>query len=173
MDLTWVIGVVLVLIVAFFAYQWFSVASAKKSKTRAPAPALAPAPPAPAANHGEASPPPPHRSEQLPVVAGQSEAELMQKEPTQRPTPPSNQQPVTHDGKAPAEFTENLRRPEQAFHDASGPPPTLKVSDLPAGRAVEPSGQGFSPELAQNDGPMIGNSVYAFDGMEPTGFATF
>lgn len=168
MELTWVVGLVLVLVVGFFAYQWFNVASAKKVKTRAPAPRPNEAAP----QHGEANPSPP-RPEAAPVVAGQSDAELRQKEPTQRPGPPTDQQPVSMDGKGPAEFSDNLRRPEQSFHAETGPPPTMKVSDLPAGRAVEPSGQGFSPELAQNDGPMIGNSVYAFDGMEPTGFATF
>jgi hypothetical protein len=27
--------------------------------------------------------------------------------------------------------------------------------------------------MAQNDGPVMGEGVFAFDGMEPTGFANF
>ena len=169
MDLKWVIAAVLLVVVAFFAYQWMTVAATKKPKMRAQQLGAAgpTGPVATAPVHGE-----PQREQQYPDVAGQSEADLRQREPLQRPNPPSDQQPVTADGKAPAEFTDNLRRPEQSFHEP-GPPPTLKVTDVPAGRAVESSGQGFSPELAQNDGPMVGNSVFAFDGMEPTGFANF
>ena len=53
-------------------------------------------------------------------------------------------------------------------------------SDVAAGRASEVSTpgvaggvQGFSPEMAQNGGAVVGSSVFAFDGMEPTGFASF
>ena len=159
-------GIILAVVVAFFAYQWYLVSSKKgKGKARSPVPETE------QSTHYEAGPAPP-RPEQYPVVAGQTEGELRQKEPNQRPTPPSQQAAVSNDGKPPAEFDENLRRPEQSFHQP-GPAPTLTVSDLPSGRAVEPKGQGFSPEMAQNDGPMIGNSVFAFDGMEPTGFANF
>jgi hypothetical protein len=170
MSTPWIIATLLVIVVGFFAYQWFTIASAKKVKTRVPQI------PMPAQNPGQhvqgpATPEAP-RPEEYPQVAGQSEGDLRQKEPLQRPNPPGSQQAVTADGKGPADFGENLRRPEQSF-EAAGPSPTLKVSDLPAGRAVEPGGQGFSPEMAQNDGPVMGNGVFAFDGMEPTGFANF
>jgi hypothetical protein len=169
MNTTWIIGILLVVVVGFFAYQWFTVASAKKVKTRVPQAAPSgPSIPSSQAQHlGQPAPEAP-RPEEYPQVAGQSEGDLRQKEPTQRPGPPGSQQAVTADGKGPADFKENLRRPEQSFEA-----PTLKVSDLPAGRAVEPGGQGFSPEMAQNDGPVMGNGVFAFDGMEPTGFANF
>jgi hypothetical protein len=169
MNTTWIVAILLVIVVGFFAYQWFTVASIKKVKTRVPGPM-----PVHTQQQGPATPEPP-RPEEYPQVAGQSEGDLRQKEPLQRPGPPVSQQAVTADGKGPADFGENLRRPEQSFEPA-GPgngPPTLKVSDLPAGRAVEPGGQGFSPEMAQNDGPVMGNGVFAFDGMEPTGFANF
>jgi len=173
LNLNWIIAGLILCVVAFFAYQWFTIASTKKVKTRSqPVPRPMAQGPGPSQDHGEASPDPPQKSEQYPTVAGQTEADLRQKEPPQRQNPPTNQQPVSSDGKAPADFKENLRRPEQSFHEASGPPPTLKVSDLPAGRAVDSAGPGFNPELAQNDGPMVGN-VFAFDGMEPTGFANF
>lgn len=168
MSTTWIIAALLVIVVGFFAYQWFTVASIKKVKTRVPQI------PVPAQNpghqiQGPPAPEPP-RPEEYPQVAGQSEGDLRQKEPLQR-GPPASQQAVTADGKGPADFGDNLRHPEQSFQAAG--PPTLKVSDLPAGRAVEPGGQGFSPEMAQNDGPVMGNGVFAFDGMEPTGFASF
>ena len=167
MIMNWVIGAVLFVIVAFFAYQWVTVASAKKTKLRGVQPlAVRSSGPGPDPIYEDV------RREEYPDVAGQSESSLRQKEPLQRSNPPSDQQPVTVDGKGPADFKENLRRPEQSFHEP-GPPPTLKVSDVPAGRALESSSQGFNPELAQNDGPMVGNSVFAFDGMEPTGFANF
>ncbi len=165
MELKWVVAVVVAVVVAFFAYQWYTVATNKKPKDRVVRP-IGPDTAVAAAN------PEPVRPEQYPTVAGQTEGELRQKEPNQRSQLASQQPPATNDGKAPAEFDENLRRPEQSFHQP-GPSPTLNVSDLPSGRAVQQTGQGFSPEMAQNDGPMIGNSVFAFDGMEPTGFANF
>ena len=133
MNTSWIVAGVLVIVVGFFAYQWFTVASAKKVKTRIPQAALSgPSIPSSQAQHLGSPAPEPPRPEEYPQVAGQSEGDLRQKEPTQR-----------------------------------------KVSDLPAGRAVESGGQGFSPEMAQNDGPVMGNGVFAFDGMEPTGFANF
>jgi hypothetical protein len=162
MELSWIVGGIVVVVAIFFAYQWFTLAS-KKPKARAVKLAGTPT-----QNQRPVEP-----LEDYPVVAGQTENDLRQKEPTQRPAPPSNQEAVTQDGKGPANFKENLRRPEQSFHEPSGEAPTLSVSDVPAGRAVEPSAQGFSPELAQNDGPIVGNNVFAFDGMEPTNFANF
>ena len=169
MDSTWFILILLVAVVGFFGYQWFMVASNKKDKERVKVRSQ-PSPQNPML--GEATPAPP-APEEYPRGAGQSETDLRRKEPTQRPELPVHQQPVTADGKAPAEFKENLRRPEQSFHDVSGPPPALKVSELPSGRAVDTNGQGFTPEMAQNDGPVMGDGVFAFDGMEPTGFANF
>ena len=162
MELSWIVGGIVVVVAIFFAYQWFTLAS-KKPKARAVKLAGSPQ----AQNREYVEPP-----EEYPVVAGQTENDLRQKEPTQRPTPPSDQEAVTQDGKGPANFKENLRRPEQSFHEPSSQAPTLSVSDVP-GRAVEPSASGFSPELAQNDGPIVGNNVFAFDGMEPTNFANF
>jgi hypothetical protein len=60
----------------------------------------------------------------------------------------------------------------------------MQVTDVPSGRASMmstplgpvPAGagqQGFSPEMAQNGGAFLGNSVFAYDGMEPTGFTAF
>jgi len=62
--------------------------------------------------------------------------------------------------------------------------PSMHVTDVPSGRASPdatpmgpaPTGagqQGFNPEMAQNGGAFLGNSVFAFDGMEPTGFTSF
>jgi len=162
MDLTWVLVGLVLVVVGFFAYQWFNLASTKKVKTRTPG--LRPSPPPSQGQDMDATP----AAVPYPEVAGQSEEDLRQKEPLQRPSPPSNQQPVTSDGKAPADFKENLRKPEQSFHEVA---PTLKVSDV-TGRTVETNGSGFNPEIAQNSGPLEGN-IFAFDGMEPTGFATF
>jgi hypothetical protein len=88
---------------------------------------------------------------------------------------------VTNDGLGPAKFQENLRHPEQLFHQPAGQTvhPSMTISDVPSGRAAQASTplsenqQSFSPEYAQNGGAMVGNSVFAFDGMEPTGFSSF
>ena len=164
MDIRLVIGLICATVVAFFAWQWYSKST--KKVAHAPIPVTAPAP---ARIPSEPV---------LPEVAGQSEQDLRQKEPLQHPSPPNQQEPVTHEGHGPAEFDSNLRRPEQSFHQPSGNI-SMNVSEVPSGRAVsEPASpasgeQGFSPEMAQNDGPIVGNNMYAFDGMEPTGFATF
>jgi len=116
----------------------------------------------------------------MPNVAGQTEKEMLAKEPLQDRKLASQQEPVTYEGHAPAEFESNMRHPEQSFHQPAPPvqPPTMTHHDVDSGRAIaSPSipslgEQGFTPEMAQNDGPLVGN-VYAFDGMEQTGFATF
>ena len=106
------------------------------------------------------------------------------KEPNQRREPSSQQMPALSSGEAPANFDQHLRHPEQLFHQPGQQAPTLQVSDVPSGRASmestpmgpAPTGsgqQGFSPEMAQNGGALIGNSVFAFDGMEPTEFTAF
>jgi hypothetical protein len=33
--------------------------------------------------------------------------------------------------------------------------------------------QAFTPEMAQNGGALVGTSMFAFDGMEPTDFSSF
>ena len=114
----------------------------------------------------------------MPAVTGQTEEDLRAKEPVQRPVPVTQQVPVTYEGDAPAQFKDTLRRPEQSFHQP-GPAPTLQISDVPSGRAANgstPLGghqQAFVPEMAQNGGALIGNSVFAYDGMEPTDFSSF
>jgi hypothetical protein len=102
-------------------------------------------------------------------------------EPVQRRVQPSQQQPVGHEGHGPAQFESNLTHPEQMFHQPQGQQavPTMKISDVPGGRAAAQSTplsgnqQAFSPEMAQNGGALGGNSLFAYDGMEPTGFAAF
>jgi hypothetical protein len=176
-----VIGLVVLLVVGFFAFQWWSGASRKgaASVKKAPAPTTV------AAVTAAAAPAPmnpkPVAEEKYPEVAGQTEKELRAKEPVQRHVPATNPQAVTYAGEGPAQIPNNLRRPEQAFHQP--PPqeagPALKISEVNSGRAgVASSPQGglqqpFSPEFAQNGGAMIGNSVFAYDGMEPNDFSSF
>jgi len=77
--------------------------------------------------------------------------------------------------------TDNLRHPEALFHQPAPAAPGAAIAgDVAAGRAsgVSTTGlaggsQGFGPEMAQNGGAVVGHSVFAFDGMEPTGFASF
>ena len=114
--------------------------------------------------------------EKFPTIAGQTPAEALTKEPIQRRELSSQQTPVLANGEAPAQFDQHLRHPEQLFHQ---PGPKGQVTDVASGRASEmstpgPIGQqGFSPEMAQNGGAFLGNSVFAYDGMEPTGFTSF
>ena len=182
MDYTLVIGLLVVLVVGFFAYQWM----VKRPVARPPSRPLMPS--AAAGGTGESaatmsSAPP--KEEKFPVITGQTKAETLTKEPDQRREPSSNQQPVLHDGQAPAQFDQHLRHPEQLFHQPNAnASPSLEVVDVPSGRAAvaaTPLGpvpvgagqQGFNPEMAQNGGAFLGNSVFAFDGMEPTGFTSF
>ena len=191
MDYTLVIGLLVVVVVGFFAYQWiskraataprgspasgsgFAAAAGKAARTALPPPAAAAA--------AAAAPAPPAT---YPQVEGQTQAEMLTKEPTQRREPSSQQGPAMSSGEAPAQFDQHLRHPEQLFHQpgpgqgAQQPGPTLQVSDMPSGRASgqseqAPGQQGFSPEMAQNGGALVGSSLFAFDGMEPTGFTSF
>lgn len=185
------IGLLVVLVVGFFGYQWFSAAKkpvVKRGMTGAKLPAAVAAQ---AAAAPDAAAPPvvapvttaPPKEEAYPKVAGQTEAEMRAKEPIQRRNPPSQQQPVTHDGAGPAYFDEELRHPEQSYYQPQGAAapggPQLRVSDVPSGRAAQASTplngnqQAFTPEMAQNGGALIGNSMFAYDGMEPTGFSAF
>ena len=176
MDTRLVIGMIVVVVVGFFAFQWWSAAATRSAKkvtivTPTPTPVVETIAPL---NE-------PVKEERQPQIDGQTINETNAKEPVQRPIPATNQQPVTYEGDAPAKFVNNLRRPEQAFHQPTGPEahPTLQMTDLPSGRAAtvsSPMGghqQAFSPEMAQNGGAMIGNSVFAYDGMEPTEFTAF
>ncbi len=122
------------------------------------------------------------KEEQQPQIDGQTVAETNAKEPIQRQIPATNQQPVTYEGDAPAKFVNNLRRPEQAFHQPTGPESNqhqIQMNEVSSGRAAAVSTpldghqQAFSPEMAQNGGAMIGNSVFAYDGMEPNDFSSF
>jgi len=182
MDYTLVIGLVVVMVVGFFAYQWM----AKRPAVRPPLRPLVPSAAASGGSEGAASmSSAPPKEEKFPAIAGQTKAEALTKEPDQRREPSSRQEPAMNSGQAPAQFDQHLRHPEQLFHQPNpNAAPTLHVTDVPSGRASEsatplgpvPVGagqQGFSPEMAQNGGAFLGNSVFAFDGMEPTGFTSF
>jgi hypothetical protein len=180
MDYTLVIGLLVVLVVGFFAYQWMS-----KRPTPIRRALMAAAPPslddklAPARQVEV-------KQEQFPEIAGQTQQEALMKEPIQRREPSSQQEPVLNDGQAPAQFDQQLRHPEQLFHQPSqqAANPTMQITDVPSGRAsmtstplgpvpVGSGQQGFAPEMAQNGGAFLGNSVFAYDGMEPTDFTSF
>ena len=148
MDYPLVIGILVVLVVGFFAFQWMT-----KRPRISPMKVPAPAPVAQTASEIA----PPAKEEKFPVIAGQTTAEALTKEPDQRREPSSSQAPALYTGEAPAQFEQHLRHPEQLFHQP----------------ASESQGQGFSPEMAQNGGAFLGNSVFAYDGMEPTGFTAF
>jgi len=179
MDYPLVIGLLVVLVVGFFAYQWMSKRPATARGVEALKRSLVPAPVA-GAGHATVSSAPP-KEEKYPEINGQTQAEALQKEPIQRREPSSQQMPALNNGAAPAQFDQHLRHPEQLFHQPSqhAMNPTMQVTDVPSGRASlgpPPAGSGqqdFSPEMAQNGGALLGNSVFAFDGMEPTGFTAF
>lgn len=160
MDYPLVIGILVVLVVGFFAFQWMTKRP-RISPMKVPAPAPVAQTPSEIA--------PPTKEEKFPVIAGQTAAEALAKEPDQRREPSSNQVPAMYTGEAPAQFEQHLRHPEQLFHQPGPSAP----SDVASGRASESQGQGFSPEMAQNGGAFLGNSVFAYDGMEPTGFTAF
>lgn len=170
-NTTLIIVVALVAIVGFFGFQWYQAAQKGKAAKKTPVLREKMAP--------MADPKPePKVVAALPEVPGQSAAEMAAKEPTQRPEPPTRQRAIGPEANSPASFDDSLRRPEQSFHAPQNPP---IPSDVAAGRAgMGTSGnpaathvQNFSPEMAQNGGPVVGSSVFAFDGSEPTGFAAF
>lgn len=185
MDTKLLIGAILVVVVGFFAFQWWSRTQRRGTKKQSVAGMTGSASsvtiegPAPTAAPVTTAPP---KQESMPEVPGQTEGDLRAKEPLQQRVPVSRQQPVTEDGLGPAEFDSNLRHPEQTFHQPQAQAvvaPTMTVSDVPSGRAslgstpLSGHQQSFSPELAQNGGALIGNSVFAYDGMEPTEFTSF
>ena len=115
-------------------------------------------------------------------MAGQTAEELKAKEPAQSRRPVVTQEPATYEGEAPADFQDTLRHPEQSFHQPAPVMPSaagLQAVDVPAGRAGVQSTplsghqQGFSPEMAQNGGALVGGGMFAYDGMEPTEFSAF
>jgi len=195
METPVLVALLLAVVVTFFGWQWWSASSRRGSRVGAKRPLapttatplekpLAPVVTAPAA---VATPP---KEEKYPEVVGQTEAEMRTKEPLQRQPPVGvpRPQPVTEDGKGPAAVEDNLRHPEQMFYQP-GPKPG-PASDVAAGRAATvstpgfasmgpdapPMGahqQGFVPEMAQNGGALFSGSVFAYDGMEPVGFAAF
>ena len=177
MDYTLVIGIVVVLVVGFFAYQWVSKRpAAPKHPRRASPAAVAASAAAAAAPIKEVAP----KNEQFPEIAGQTQEEALTKEPLQRREPSSQQEPALNNGTAPAQFDEHLRHPEQSFNQMPVQQnPQMLVSELNSGRAghqTAPMGghqQQFAPEMAQNGGALLGNSVFAYDGMEPTDFTAF
>lgn len=172
MDTTTLIVVVsLVCIVGFFGFQWYQAAQkGKVAKIVRPVRE-------PMAPMAEPAPVPKLK---LPEVPGQTEQELRAKEPLQRTDAPTPQKPVGPEARSVPAFDDNLRRPEQSFHapQQQQAPPN---SDVAAGRAGPGSSgnpaashiQNFSPEMAQNGGPVVGSTVFAFDGAEPTGYASF
>jgi hypothetical protein len=195
MDTKLIIGLVVVMVVGFFAFQWWSrtqrraLAATKKVAPMTGSIGAASVASGTPSSAGVAGPAPtaapvttaPPAEEKMPAVPGQTEGDLRAKEPLQQRVPVSRQQPVTQDGLGPAEFDSNLRHPEQLFHQPQGAAavPTMQVSDVPSGRAamgstpLEGHQQPFSPEMAQNGGALMGNSVFAYDGMEPTEFTSF
>lgn len=184
MDTTMIVGLITILVVGFFAYQWWSrtsKASRYATNGKATVPllsALAPAPAAPPAP-SPASSAHAQQEQKYPEVAGQTENELRAKEPIQRPVAATPQNAVMNDGTGPAEFGDSLRRPEQAYYQPSEARGASQTNDVASGRAAAASTplsghqQAFKPEMAQNGGALIGNSVFAYDGMEPTEFADF
>lgn len=178
MDTSLLVGLILVFVVGFFAWQWYSSAGRRRAAASGRASIPAPAPPTSITQEGPAVETP-VKEERMPVVAGQTEQDLLAKEAPQERRTGGQQQPATASGLGPAAVEDNLRHPEALFHQPSEAPPTMR-SDVAAGRASEISTpgvaggvQGFSPEMAQNGGAVVGSSVFAFDGMEPTGFASF
>jgi hypothetical protein len=190
MDTPVLISLIVAFVVAFFAWQWWTRRSAAGAtgprgalKGKRPVAAAEPKPTVADLAAPAAAPPQQAASENYPEVAGQSEADLRAKEPVQERRAPSSQQPVGHSGElGPLPVENNLRHPEQSFHQPALAQQQQRVpaSDVQAGRAADASTPGmagniqqFTPEMAQNGGALIGNSVFAFDGMEPTGFAAF
>jgi hypothetical protein len=131
MDYTLVLGLLVLLIVGFFGYQWMSKLQVKKAPGKKVAMVSGPV-----------------AEEKYPEIDGQTTEEAKTKEPNQRREPSSQQQPVDNAGNAPAQFDQHLRHPEQAFHQEG------QQHGNPSSNA------------AQNDGPVLGTPLFAFNGME-------
>jgi hypothetical protein len=182
LDTSFILGLIIVVVVGFFAYQWVSKrAGAPRPSTLAPV-----ASPTATAVAALAS------SEPSGAIPGQTAQETGAKERLQQRVPANQQQPIptsSFPGAGSAQFESTLRHPEQLFHQPSGMaanPHIQQTSDVPSGRASQftqpspPGQQGYSPEmtqtgggmlLAQNNGLLMGNSVMAFDSvsMDPMG----
>jgi hypothetical protein len=163
LDTSFILGLLVVIIVGFFAYQWMI-----RRSTTVLRPSTKPSDPSPG---GKAV----AQAVVAEQITGQTAQETAGKEPLQR-TEQGQQQPIqtsSFPNASPAQFTQNLRHPEQAFHQPSGlaaNPQFPQTSDIASGRAglqaqVGPGQQGFSPEMAQNGGLLMGHSVMAFDSM--------
>lgn len=180
MDTPVLIGLVLFIVVGFFAFQWWTHTQSVVQRGSKKA-VLEPAPPATQQpTLAAVTPEQPTQEQKYPVVAGQSEQDLRAKEPVQEARPANPKVPVDHmNTMSPTPVEENLRHPEQLFHQPAAAVQEIPASDVAAGRAAIAATPGagnvqqFTPEMAQNGGALIGNSVFAFDGMEPTGFAAF
>jgi hypothetical protein len=193
METPVLIALLVAVVVAFFGWQWWSASGRRRgpgggaggSKTVAGMSVTAEKPLAPTLSTA-----PPATEERYPEVVGQTEADLRAKEPDQRQPPAGapRPQPVTADGKGPAAIEDNLRHPEQAFHQPSAAPrpssavaagiasPVSTPGFASTGPSTPPMGghqQAFAPEMAQNGGAIVGDSMFAFDGMAPTSFAEF
>lgn len=196
METPVLIAFLVIMVVAFFGWQWWSGSQRRRVGKQT---AMSPTPAATSATAEKPLAPTiattaPPTEEKYPDVVGQTEADLRAKDPIQHQPPAGapRPQPVSASGMSSAMIEDNLRHPEQVFHQ----PTSVKhggSSDVPAGRAsavsmpgftgssdaptaVPPmSGhqQAFTPEMAQNGGAFIGDSVFAFDGMEPTTFTAF
>jgi hypothetical protein len=188
MDTPVLISLIVAFVVAFFAWQWWTrrsraAAAGPRSAMKGKRPVTAAEPKPTVADFAApaAAPPVFVAAEKYPEVAGQSEEDLRAKEPLQERRAPATQQPVGHSTElGPLPVDNNLRHPEQSFHQPAPAAAGVPIMDVQAGRASNASTPGmagnsqqFTPEMAQNGGAMLGNSVFAFDGMEPTGFAAF
>ena len=118
MDTRIVLGVVALFVVLFFGYQWWATSRRRSSKegmrqdaTKEPAPAAVIQPVVTAS----ASSAPPV-AEPLPEMPGRTQEEIMAKEPVQQRRIGGQQEPVTDDGLGSAQFGDNLRHPENLFH---------------------------------------------------------
>lgn len=132
MDYTLVLGLLVILVVGFFGYQWMSKLQVKKAPGKKAAMASGPV-----------------VEEEYPDIPGQTTEEAKTKEPNQRREPSSQQQPVDNAGNAPAQFDQHLRHPEQVFHQEG-----------------QQHGSQHGSNAAQNDGPLLGTPLFAFNGME-------
>jgi hypothetical protein len=189
---------VLLLVVGFFAFQWWSktgrrlTAGSRRQERAIPAPTTMPVGTGGAGIPGNvlasaqaaAEKASPMRSEppsdaEYPQIPGQTVAETRNPEPLQRRSMAPQPEGVGPESYGPVPTPENLRHPEQMFHQPGPAAAASRTSDVAAGRANQQSTplsgnqQAFSPEMAQNGGALVGNTMFAFDGMEPTGFAAF
>jgi hypothetical protein len=138
MDYTLVLGLLVLLVVGFFGYQWMSKLQVKKGPGKKAAMASGPV-----------------TTEEYPDIPGQTTEEAKTKEPNQRREPSSQQQPVNNAGDAPAQFDQHLRHPEQVFHQEGQQHGNQNASM-----------NGPQSNAAQNDGPVLGTPLFAFNGME-------